>query len=159
MSIKRMVLAAIVPALLAGLMFAAPAAADPVAAATYTFTVKAVPTDNCPSSSYPCTISDSWDGTVFQKDSGGVGVKIAAYKNGVLAAKVEFHPYDEHLYVYDTLADGLGIKARVSGYDDPFPARSQGYNLYDLDIRDGRNLVVSLMVSDGTGRNTNTAFA
>jgi hypothetical protein len=57
-------------------------------------------TYNCPGAS-GCQLSDVIDGTYFKKDAGGKAVKIDLWKSGNYIGKVEYHPYGEHLYVYD----------------------------------------------------------
>ena len=52
-----------------------------------------------------CRLNDSIDGTVFLWDAGGEAHK-SEFRNGSsLVAKVEFHPYDEKLWIYDTAED------------------------------------------------------
>lgn len=48
-------------------------------------------------------------GTSFRKDSGGIAYKIEAYTSEGRKAKIEFHPYGEHLRVCDTSNDGDAI--------------------------------------------------
>lgn len=52
-----------------------------------------------------CVLPDSADGTFFQKDAGGVAIKIELHDGSGMVAKQEFHPYGEHLWVYDTRND------------------------------------------------------
>jgi hypothetical protein len=74
-----------------------------------------VDTDNCariggtlPIQTFPngCALDDSWDGTFFQKDPGGEAIKLELRDGNGLVAKVEWHPYGEQLWVYDTRSDG-----------------------------------------------------
>ena len=57
----------------------------------------------------PCSLPDQFDGTYFDQDPGGQGLKIELRDNtGWFVGKVEFHPLDEKLWVYDTRNDGEG---------------------------------------------------
>lgn len=74
-----------------------------------------VDTDNCQrvagdlsvsdSGSY-CFLNDSADNTYFRHDSGGIATKLQLHTGSGMVAKVEFHPYGEYLWVYDTKNDG-----------------------------------------------------
>ncbi|MFH9569598.1 hypothetical protein [Streptomyces sp. NPDC017230] len=66
-------------------------------------TFKYVDTDNC-----PCSVGDSYDGTYFRHDPDGKAVKINLYHpdSGAWLGKIEWHPYGEKLWVYDTRNDG-----------------------------------------------------
>jgi hypothetical protein len=48
-------------------------------------------------------------GTNFTKDSGGIAYKIEAYYDGTKRARIEFHPYGEHLKVCDLSNDGDSV--------------------------------------------------
>lgn len=53
-----------------------------------------------------CYIDDSYDYTLFEHDAGGIAVKYEIYDSANdLVAKVEWHPYDEKLWLYDTKND------------------------------------------------------
>jgi hypothetical protein len=74
-----------------------------------------VDTDNCarlegtlPIQTFPngCELDDSWDGTFFEKDAGGEAIKVELRDGNDLVAKVEWHPYGEYLWAYDTRGDG-----------------------------------------------------
>ena len=52
-----------------------------------------------------CFHDDWWDYTRWTEDNGGVGVKIELWLSGNMIGKVEWHPYGEHLWVYDTRND------------------------------------------------------
>ncbi|MGW1292452.1 hypothetical protein [Streptomyces sp. NPDC002533] len=108
-------------------------------------------TDYC-----PCRFSDRIDGTYFQKDVGGVGAK-AVYGNasGYEIAKVEFHPYDEIVYMYDVSNDGDGLYYKVSYegdggkwglYTPPGTSNAWDIKKVNLDIPEGR--VVTITVYD-----------
>ena len=67
-----------------------------------------VDTDTC-----PCSLSDTADGTNFEHDENGTALKVQLFLSGAMVGKVEFHPYGEVLWVYDTRNDGDTIYARV----------------------------------------------
>ncbi|WP_117212096.1 hypothetical protein [Allorhizocola rhizosphaerae] len=59
-------------------------------------------TDTC-----PCSYPDPADGAFFQRDVGGVAIKVEwRYPGRGMVAKAEWHPYGEVLWVYDTENDG-----------------------------------------------------
>ncbi|NEB79680.1 hypothetical protein G3I40_31335 [Streptomyces sp. SID14478] len=67
--------------------------------------------------SCPCgggALDDPFDGTTFAKDPGGYAVKLSLSQGSSLVGKVEFHPADEKLWVYDTKNDGDTFHVRVS---------------------------------------------
>ncbi|MEU3732269.1 hypothetical protein AB0E81_23090 [Streptomyces sp. NPDC033538] len=110
-------------------------------------------TDNC-----PCTHGDLIDGTYFQKDANGVGVKILATVGTAsnIVGKAEFHPLDEKLWIYDTKNDGDALYAQVtwSGggsavYKAPGTAKTIDVRTVDLDIPE--NTYVSVKLFDGNG--------
>lgn len=68
----------------------------------------------------PCNNSSGLDYTSFKKDEGGKGLKLVVKKNGTPVAQVEFHPYDEVLYVYDGKNDGDTIYVRAFWYEGFF---------------------------------------
>ncbi|MFC7814046.1 MULTISPECIES: hypothetical protein [unclassified Streptomyces] len=111
-------------------------------------------TDNC-----PCTHGDLIDGTYFHKDAGGVGVKILATvgKASNIVGKVEFHPLDEKLWIYDTKNDGDALYAQVtwSGggsqvYKAPGTAKSIDVRTVDLNIPEDTYVSVKLFDGNGT---------
>lgn len=53
-----------------------------------------------------CRLNDAVDDTYFQRDHYGIGVKVELRDSGSLVSKVEFHPYDKKLWIYDTKNDG-----------------------------------------------------
>ncbi|WP_329182872.1 hypothetical protein [Actinacidiphila glaucinigra] len=115
-------------------------------------------TDNC-----PCTLSDPFDGTYFQYDAGGYAAKIELRDaSGSYISKVEFHPYDEKLWVYDTKNDGDSVYVSVYWWDASGNPHAVGPNItptgtdavvdyvvYNLDIAEGTP--VSIDVYDGSG--------
>ncbi|QDP96174.1 hypothetical protein FOE78_09900 [Microlunatus elymi] len=58
-------------------------------------------------------LDDPVDGTYFKKDTGGTAVKIELRHQGKYVGKIEFHPYGELLYIYDTRADGDSFYVKV----------------------------------------------
>ncbi len=102
-----------------------------------------------------CSLPDSVDGTFFVTDAGGVGAKMVLRDSRGMVAKVEFHPYGEYLWVYDTRNDGDTIYVTVltcnsSGCDfwGPFspPGTSNAidYKTVDLDIPEGAFLTITI---------------
>ena len=73
-------------------------------------------TTDCPCSGG--TLADPFDGTYFAYDPGGVALKIElnGHGNNWFVGKVEFHPLDEKLWVYDTRTDGDGFYVTLSYY-------------------------------------------
>ncbi|GGS11418.1 hypothetical protein GCM10010221_04590 [Streptomyces parvus] len=106
-------------------------------------------TDYC-----PCRYNDMIDGTYFHKDVGGTGFKVIhgnASRHAV--AKVEFHPYDEILYVYDVKNDGDTLYYKVSYEGDggkwglyAAPSTSNVIDIrkVNLDIPEGRRVTVTV---------------
>jgi hypothetical protein len=64
-------------------------------------------------STYGCYLYDSVDDTYFVKDPGGEAVKIELRSGGTFVAKVEFHPYDQKLWIYDDANDGDTVYVRL----------------------------------------------
>jgi hypothetical protein len=52
-----------------------------------------------------CRLNDSADNTFFKKDAGGRALKIELYLGNTMVGKVEWHPFGEKLWVYDTRND------------------------------------------------------
>ncbi|MCC8480109.1 hypothetical protein LMJ41_19770 [Streptomyces globisporus] len=106
-------------------------------------------TDYC-----PCRYNDMIDGTYFHKDVGGTGFKVIhgnASRHAV--AKVEFHPYDEILYVYDVKNDGDTLYYKVSYEGDggkwglyAAPSTSNVIDIrkVNLEIPEGRRVTVTV---------------
>ncbi|MEV7279296.1 hypothetical protein [Streptomyces sp. NPDC093111] len=89
---------------------------------TLTVRTARVDTDDCSrlsgtlavtASTYGCYLYDSVDDTYFVKDPGGEAAKMELWNGGDQVAKVEFHPYDRNLWVYDTSNDGDTVYVRV----------------------------------------------
>jgi hypothetical protein len=66
-----------------------------------------------------CRHDDPVDYTYFRPNQGGEGIKAEFYQGGPrggggqMVAKVEFHPYDELLWIYDTKNDSDTIYVRL----------------------------------------------
>ncbi|MGW4233607.1 hypothetical protein ACWEF9_30845 [Streptomyces sp. NPDC004980] len=70
-----------------------------------------------------CALED-WEndlsGTFFKRDFGGKALKMHIYKGGRTVAQVEFHPYDEVLWVYDGANDSDTVYVRLKWDEGPF---------------------------------------
>lgn len=114
----------------------------------------------------PCVIKDTADGTVFKYDAGGQAVKVSLFHNGSMVGKVEFHPYGEYLWIYDTKADGDAIYVTLTAeysviglpdtrfpssgaYKSPPAGDDYGYRVENLSIQEG--IPVTIRVYDGSG--------
>ncbi|MFI6942534.1 hypothetical protein ACIBI4_24945 [Streptomyces sp. NPDC050418] len=66
----------------------------------------------------PCTIGDYHDGTHYKHDAGGKGGRAYFKKSGVsgYTGKVEFHPYNEEIWLYDTRNDNDTVYVRYMYY-------------------------------------------
>jgi hypothetical protein len=73
-----------------------------------------------------CRLNDSADNTFFQKDAGGKALKAQLHDGNGMVAKVEFHPYGEKLWVYDTRNDGDTV------YFEPFICPVGGSCFFDV---------------------------
>lgn len=69
-------------------------------------------TGSCPCSGG--TLTDPFDDTYFAYDAGGYAVKLELNQGGSFVGKVEFHPNDEKLWVYDTKNDGDTFYVQIS---------------------------------------------
>jgi hypothetical protein len=139
-----------------------------------TFDAILVNTDTCTGESSPfgnrpsrrdgyCWMWDQVDGTWWRPDEGGIGLRHAIYYypdpntgNGAeLVGKVEWHPYGEHLWVYDTKNDGdtLYVRVRVpsANYDRTFdaPGTSNRIDIGHFDLDFAENRAVTISVYDG----------
>ncbi|MFF9340201.1 MULTISPECIES: hypothetical protein [unclassified Streptomyces] len=116
-------------------------------------------TTNC-----PCTHYDNVDGTYFLNDAGGIGLRSLIYHGGKLVGKVEFHPYGEKLWVYDTANDGdsfhvsffverevasKGFELRGS-YAPPGTSQEVEYRVVEFDIPEGRRVFYQLHDAAGS---------
>jgi hypothetical protein len=117
-----------------------------------------VDTDNCQRLggtltviSHPngCEVPDSFDGTFFQKDPGGVALKLQLHTGAGMVAKVEFHPYGEYLWIYDTRDDSDTVYVWYSTNPEsagsgPHRGPVNGYNRLNLSIGDGTRVYVNV---------------
>ncbi|MGW5089051.1 hypothetical protein [Streptomyces coelicoflavus] len=122
-------------------------------------TFKYVDTDNC-----PCSIGDSYDGTYFRHDPGGKAVKINLYHpdTGAWLGKIEWHPYGEKLWVYDTKNDGdtfyvqleyvtaTGTLPTGPVVSAPGTSAAVEYTTYDYNLSEGAGHM--LFVYDDAGK-------
>ncbi|MEV0175600.1 hypothetical protein AB0I00_31370 [Streptomyces sp. NPDC050803] len=110
-------------------------------------------TDNCPCSGG--NLTDPFDGTYFSNDPGGLAVKMELSDDGWFVGKVEFHPYDEKLWVYDTRNDGdtfvvsvsytyAGDYHYVGTYQPPGTTETVDLKVADLDIPEGAYVDISV---------------
>lgn len=116
-------------------------------------------TDNCPCSGG--NLTDPFDNTYFANDAGGLAVKMELVDDGWFVGKVEFHPYDEKLWVYDTKNDGDTFYVAVgytSGgtyhdlgtFNAPGTSETVDLTVLNFDIPDGA--YVDISVYDEAGR-------
>ena len=96
-----------------------------------------------------CRLNDSVDGTFFKKDAGGTALKVQLHDGSGMVAKVEFHPYGEKLWVYDTRNDGDTVYFEpficpVGGtcyfdvsYSAPGTSNAIDYDVFDFDVPEG----------------------
>ena len=109
-------------------------------------------TTNC----WPCTYKDKIDNTYFQHDPGGRAVKMelkSASGNAYLG-KVEFHPLDELLYVYDTKNDNDAFYGTLQWYasgrwqtryfNAPATAKTVDMRKYNFSIPEGKEVDITL---------------
>lgn len=113
-------------------------------------------TSECPCSGG--SLSDPYDGTYFKNDAGGRAVKLELISSSRFIGKVEFHPYDEQLWIYDTRndSDSFSVYIQVAydghetfygGYHPPGTSRVVDKKVVDLSLREGSD--VSITVYDG----------
>ncbi|WP_052412302.1 hypothetical protein [Streptomyces mutabilis] len=117
----------------------------------------------------PCRFSDDIDGTYFQKDDGGVGRKVVfGNQSGYALAKVEFHPYDEILWMYDVANDNDGLYYKVSYEGDggrygvympPGSSDSWDVKKVNLDIPEGRRVTITVYDDRGLTDHVSTINA
>ncbi|MFJ6464151.1 hypothetical protein ACIQM0_24500 [Streptomyces sp. NPDC091387] len=115
-------------------------------------------TGKCPCSGG--TLGDPFDGTYFQRDPGGYAVKMELSAGDWFIGKVEFHPNDEKLYVYDTRNDGdtfyvhvqysyKGSTHNLGTHSAPGTSAVVDRGIWDFDIPEGA--YVDITVYDGAG--------
>ncbi len=108
-------------------------------------------TSDCPCSGG--SLGDPFDGTYFKRDAGGRAVKIEMVHSSRFVGKIEFHPYDEQLWLYDTRNDGdtfyVEIQVAYDGYHTFFDRyRVRGTSkvvdkrVVDLSLREGSDVAV-----------------
>ncbi|MEV5612077.1 hypothetical protein [Streptomyces sp. NPDC052225] len=117
-------------------------------------------TDGCPCSGG--TLDDPFDGTYFAYDAGGYAVKLELNQGGSFVGKVEFHPNDEKLWVYDTKNDGDTFYVQIS-YTSGGTTHNLGtvtapgtdavmdYVVKDYDIPEGAYVDISVYDDAGLG--------
>ncbi|QGN35382.1 hypothetical protein GJV80_05100 [Microlunatus sp. Gsoil 973] len=107
-----------------------------------------------------CVLSDPIDRTIFERDPGGVGLKILFTTPGTSwpVGKIEFHPLDEKLWVYDSRNDGDafhvtlryyrsdGKPIRLGTFTAPGTSKEVDVAVYDLSIPEGT--LVTIQVFD-----------
>lgn len=107
-----------------------------------------------------CYGYDLVDGTWWQPDSGGIGAKWVIHNNGPAdwVGKIEWHPYGEHLWIYDLKNDGDSFYVTLSvpeaNYSRTFqpPGTSDPVDIghWNLDFAEG--LDVYFLVYDDAAR-------
>jgi hypothetical protein len=139
-----------------------------------------VDTDNCAhdgdlavtATAGGCRMDDPIDGTFFRRDAGGTALKAQLYDGSRLIAKVEFHPYDEVLWVYDTVNDTDTIFVRLcvrvgdtcaGGARGPYSAPSTDNrvdrSVIDLSMGEGDRVTIELHDDAGRTDHIFTSFA
>jgi hypothetical protein len=76
-----------------------------------------------------CFLDDTVDFTLFRYDEDSVAVKIELHVGGSMVGKVEFHPYGEVFWIYDTRNDGDAIYVtvcRITNPDNPLCQAGEG---------------------------------
>ncbi|MCW6003419.1 hypothetical protein K1W54_02310 [Micromonospora sp. CPCC 205371] len=105
-----------------------------------------------------CFLDDEIDYTLFQYDADAVAVKIEMHVGGSMVGKVEFHPYDEVFWIYDTRDDGDAIYVtvcRITNPDNPLCQAEEGpwtaggddavdVSIIDRDYPDGQAIRISV---------------
>jgi hypothetical protein len=66
-----------------------------------------------------CYLPDTVDNTWFVKDRDSYAIKVELHDSRGMVAKVEFHPWGEYLWVYDTRNDGDTIYIELWSHDGP----------------------------------------
>ncbi|GGP34728.1 hypothetical protein [Streptomyces sindenensis] len=117
-------------------------------------------TDYC-----PCNFGDDIDGTEFKYDAGGAGTKIVhGNASGYAVAKVEFHPYDEIVLIYDVANDGDTLYYKVDFAGDgkagklySAPGTSNIWDVNRLNFNMPENVTVTITVYDDKAMNEKVA--
>lgn len=102
-------------------------------------------------------LDDPIDDTTFEKDPGGVAIKIELRQDGLYLGKAEFHPRGEKLWVYDTHNDGdSAVYGKLRWYDEdkdrwvstdfapPSTSAEVDMDTVDFSIPDGSTVGISL---------------
>ena len=97
----------------------------------------------------PCNLSDSYDGTYFAHDPGGLAYKGEIYSGDTLVGKVEFHPHGEQFWTYDTRANADGFYFAASWWEDgkrrnAYIETPSGAQSSDLDIPEGTMVTIQV---------------
>lgn len=114
--------------------------------------------DNCPCSGG--SLTDPFDGTYFAHDAGGRANKTEIYSDGWFIGKVEFHPNDEKLWIYDTRNDGDtfyvkaeyrsgGVTHSLGTFSAPGTSAVVDYTVKDLDLPEGAGVILWLYDDEG----------
>lgn len=110
-------------------------------------------TSDCPCSGG--SLSDPYDGTYFNRDAGGRAVKLELISSSRFVGKVEFHPYDEQLWIYDTRNDSdtfhVYIQVAYDGHETFYgtyhPPGTSGVvdkKVVDLSLREGSDVAITV---------------
>lgn len=103
-----------------------------------------------------CILYDSADSTYFRLDPGGIAAKQELHTSSGMVAKVEFHPYGEYLWVYDTKNDGDTIYVTTeletdAGYvrfgdviSPPGTSNRIDYTRKNFDIAEGKKVRIRI---------------
>lgn len=102
------------------------------------------------------TLTDPIDNTYFHRDPGGYGAKIELRSKGHYVGKVEFHPYGEKVYAYDTRNDGdtfyVVLRSPGRNPEDCNPPKTSAridLRVCDLSYAEGKPVYIT--VYDGVG--------
>jgi hypothetical protein len=100
-----------------------------------------------------CFHDDTYDNTYFKLDAGAKALKIELRVGSSLIGKVEFHPWDEILWLYDILADGdtiyVACRDQTAG-SDCYPGVRRAStptgdpNVLNLNIPDGHQVLITI---------------
>ncbi|MFC8868886.1 hypothetical protein ACFUAC_14665 [Streptomyces sp. NPDC057148] len=119
----------------------------------------------------PCSggsLTDPFDNTYFAHDAGGWAVKMELSDAGWFVGKVEFHPSDEKLWIYDTKNDGdtfyvsvayshNGSRHNLGTFSAPGTSDVVDLTVKDFSIPDGAYVDITLY--DDSGRSDFIAAA
>lgn len=103
-----------------------------------------------------CRLNDAADNTFFRTDSGGTAVKVELRDSSGLVAKIEFHPYGEYFWIYDTRNDSDTIYAELFArgavgtwdpagvYSPPGTSAVVEYTLVNKSYAEGRQVAINI---------------